>query len=65
MKEDDIHYWVEVIIHKFWSIRQVKYEDIQSVIKHPYSANLSIKYVKNTFFVLEKMVVKHFRADEW
>ena len=53
MKEYAMHYWVEIIIKKFWPVSWVEDEYIQSVIKHPSSANVSTKTVKNILFVLE------------
>ena len=62
MKEYAMHYWVEIIIKKFWPVSWVEDEYIQSVIKHPSSANVSTKTVKNILFVLEEMVVEKIQS---
>ena len=43
MKEDDMHDWLETIIKTLWTVICFEVEDIQSVMKHRSSANLSIK----------------------
>ena len=64
IKEDAMRDWVEIIISKLCPSRWVEDEDIRSVMRHPYSSNLSTKTVKNTLFLLEEMVEK-IRAYEW
>ena len=54
--------WVEMIIKKFCLVIWVEYLDIRLVMKHPPSANLSIKTVKNKLFVLKEIVVKYFQS---